>query len=209
MSRQTRKVKSRYWWDWDLDPEHPHASPTHWPLTTALPPLRILSLLFLLPVVWKPAKKKVIDCAMISSSLNLLTPSSFSSFALSINCTRSFEPVNSFFRLSFKIPFRIFPKKSMFCRKLTYLQMGNLRAGPSTMTFFRTYRATALGVKVLWANGRWYDPRQEPTDQKKKTGSSLYCFTFEAKKFAAAILVRSLCCETSVLKIWIKHRWLG
>lgn len=120
-SWRTWKFKSRYWSEWDLDLEYPHANTTHWPIITGPPPLRTQSLRFRLPVVWKPAKKKVIDCAMISSSLNLLTPFSFSSCAFSINCTRSFEPVNSFFRLSCNIPFRIFPKKSMFCRKFTYL----------------------------------------------------------------------------------------
>ena len=33
---------------------------------------------------------------------------------------------------------------------------------------------------------------------QERAGSSLYCFIFEAKKFTAAILVRPVCCETSV-----------
>ena len=39
-----------------------------------------------------------------------------------------------------------------------------------------------------------------PTDLKRKTASSFFCFIFEAKKFTAAILVRPLCCETPVCK---------
>ena len=48
------------------------------------------------------------------------------------------------------------------------------------------------GTELLIIHGRKKFMTQE------RAGSSFYCFIFEAKKFTAAILVRPLCCETSV-----------
>ena len=53
-------------------------------------------------------------------------------------------------------------------------------------------------AKVMATQRRWHV--RLPHWPKKKTGSSFYCFIFGAKKFTAAILVRPLCCESSVCK---------